>query len=119
MIKNDKVQNKNTEKKSVIKKKVEVVNENIVDLRRKQDVQARNRASSMRARAKRKQWINQLQQSLDESNKVNAKLQLEIKNLRLEISNLKTVLLAHKDCSVTKEMAKSKIFFLLFYFMEI
>ncbi|KAG8042466.1 hypothetical protein G9C98_005100 [Cotesia typhae] len=109
VIKNDKVQNKNTEKKSVIKKKVEVVNENIVDLRRKQDVQARNRASSMRARAKRKQWINQLQQSLDESNKVNAKLQLEIKNLRLEISNLKTVLLAHKDCSVTKEMAKNKI----------
>ncbi|KAH0554164.1 cyclic AMP-dependent transcription factor ATF-2 [Cotesia glomerata] len=109
VIKNDKVQNKNTEKKCVIKKKVEVVNENIVDLRRKQDVQARNRASSMRARAKRKQWINQLQQSLDESNKVNAKLQLEIKNLRLEISNLKTVLLAHKDCSVTKEIAKNKV----------
>ncbi|CAG5095934.1 Similar to Atf2: Cyclic AMP-dependent transcription factor ATF-2 (Rattus norvegicus) [Cotesia congregata] len=109
VIKNDKVQNKNTEKKFLIKKKVEVVNENTVDLRRKQDVQARNRASSMRARAKRKQWINQLQQSLDESNKVNAKLQLEIKNLRLEISNLKTVLLAHKDCSVTKEMAKNKI----------
>ncbi|XP_057329038.1 cyclic AMP-dependent transcription factor ATF-2 [Microplitis mediator] len=104
VIKNDKVQN--NDKKKCLAKKVEDKNEKNIDLSRKKDVQARNRASSMRARAKRKQWINQLQHSLDEANKVNARLQMEISNLRLEVGNLKTILLAHKNCSVTKEMEK-------------
>lgn len=109
MIKNDKV--KNNDKRKCLTKNAEDKNEKNIDLSRKKDVQARNRASSMRARAKRKQWINQLQHSLDEANKVNARLQMEITNLRLEVGNLKTILLAHKNCSVTKEMKKGNSFY--------
>ncbi|XP_015127291.1 cyclic AMP-dependent transcription factor ATF-2 [Diachasma alloeum] len=76
------------------------------DLHKKQDILARNRASSMRARAKRKQWIQQLQKSLNNANELNGALQLEIKSLRSEVMNLKTLLLAHKDCPITKSMEK-------------
>ncbi|XP_063976313.1 cyclic AMP-dependent transcription factor ATF-2 isoform X2 [Diachasmimorpha longicaudata] len=77
------------------------------DLHKKQDILARNRASSMRARAKRKQWVQQLQKSLHNANELNGALQLEIKSLRSEVANLKTLLLGHKDCPITKAMEKA------------
>ncbi|XP_011308093.1 cyclic AMP-dependent transcription factor ATF-2 [Fopius arisanus] len=79
------------------------------DPHKKQDILARNRASSMRARAKRKQWIEQLEKSMQNVNELNTVLQLEIKSLRSEVAKLKTLLLAHKDCPVTKAMDKDII----------
>ncbi|XP_076180459.1 activating transcription factor-2 [Ptiloglossa arizonensis] len=73
---------------------------------KKKDILERNRASSMRARAKRKAWIQQLERTVANVNETNVALQMEIKVLRAEVTKLKTLLLAHKDCAVTKAMQK-------------
>ncbi|XP_012230907.1 cyclic AMP-dependent transcription factor ATF-7 [Linepithema humile] len=77
-----------------------------VDQLKKKDILERNRASSMRARAKRKAWIQDLQRTVTNVNEANAALQMEVKALRVEVAKLKTLLLAHKDCPVTKAMQK-------------
>ncbi|XP_046472484.1 cyclic AMP-dependent transcription factor ATF-2 isoform X1 [Neodiprion pinetum] len=71
---------------------------------KKLDILERNRASSMRARAKRKAWVQQLERSVYNVNEANAALQMEVRALRSEVAKLKTLLLAHKDCPVTKAM---------------
>lgn len=73
---------------------------------KKKDTLERNRASSMRARAKRKAWIQQLERTVTNVNETNVALQMEIKVLRAEVTKLKTLLLAHKDCPVTRAMQK-------------
>ena len=73
---------------------------------KKQEKRERNRASSMRCRAKRKEWIHQLQRTISCANEKNAALQLEIKNLHTGIARLKTLLMAHKDCPSTKAIEK-------------
>jgi len=80
-----------------------------IDQLKKKDILERNRASSMRARAKRKAWIQDLQRTVTNVNEANAALQMEVKVLRTEIAKLKTLLLAHKDCPVTKAMQKGKL----------
>ncbi|XP_011496583.1 PREDICTED: cyclic AMP-dependent transcription factor ATF-2 [Ceratosolen solmsi marchali] len=74
------------------------------NIAKKQAILERNRASSMRARAKRKVWIEQLQQSLRIANESNVTLQTQVKIMQAQITKLKTLLLAHKDCPVTKAM---------------
>lgn len=89
---------------------------------KKKEILERNRASSMRARAKRKAWIQQLERTVANVNETNVALQMEIKVLRTEVAKLKTLLLAHKDCPVTKAMQKGRNnyfqfrFYSLFYF---
>lgn len=80
-----------------------------IDQLKKKDILERNRASSMRARAKRKAWIQQLERNVTNVNEANAALQMEVKALRAEVAKLKTLLLAHKDCPVTKAMQKGKL----------
>lgn len=77
-----------------------------VDQMKKKEILERNRASSMRARAKRKAWIQQLERTVANVNETNVALQMEVKVLRNEVAKLKTLLLAHKDCPVTKAMQK-------------
>lgn len=79
-----------------------------MDQLKKKDILERNRASSMRARAKRKAWIQQLERNVTNVNEANAALQMEVKALRAEVAKLKTLLLAHRDCPVTKAMQKGK-----------
>lgn len=79
------------------------------DQLKKKDILERNRASSMRARAKRKAWIQDLQRTVTNVNETNAALQMEVKALRSEVAKLKTLLLAHKDCPITKAMQKGKL----------
>ncbi|XP_011155212.1 cyclic AMP-dependent transcription factor ATF-2 isoform X1 [Harpegnathos saltator] len=76
------------------------------DQLKKKDILERNRASSMRARARRKAWIQQLERNVTNVNEANAALQMEVKALRAEVAKLKTLLLAHRDCPVTKAMQK-------------
>lgn len=64
----------------------------------------------MRSRAKRKAWIQELQQSLKISNETNATLQCQVKSLQAQVAKLKTLLLAHKDCPVTKAMETGILF---------
>lgn len=77
-----------------------------IDTVKKQAIKERNRASSMRARAKRKAWIEQLQNSLKVANETNTSLHAQLNNLHGQIAKLKALLLAHKDCPVTKAMEK-------------
>ncbi|XP_018312970.1 cyclic AMP-dependent transcription factor ATF-2 isoform X1 [Mycetomoellerius zeteki] len=86
------------EKKEGIKK--------TIDQLKKKDILERNRASSMRARAKRKEWIQELQRTVTNVNEANTALQMEVKTLRKEVARLKALLLTHKDCPVTKAMQK-------------
>lgn len=80
-----------------------------IDENKKQDFLERNRASSMRSRAKRKAWIQQLENTVKCVNEKNASLQMEVSTLRNEVAKLKTLLLAHKDCAITQAMKKGKI----------
>ncbi|XP_033208261.1 cyclic AMP-dependent transcription factor ATF-2 [Belonocnema kinseyi] len=72
----------------------------------KQDILERNRASSMRCRARRKAWIQELETTVKNVNDRNSSLQTEVKSLRSEVAKLKALLLAHKDCPITKAMEK-------------
>lgn len=70
------------------------------DERRKRFLE-RNRAAATRCREKRKIWVQQLEKKADDLSNTNAHLQSEITLLRTEVAQLKSLLLAHKDCPVT------------------
>lgn len=70
------------------------------DERRKRFLE-RNRAAATRCREKRKIWVQQLEKKADDLSNTNAHLQGEITLLRTEVAQLKSLLLAHKDCPVT------------------
>ncbi|XP_078375802.1 uncharacterized protein LOC144659247 [Oculina patagonica] len=70
------------------------------DERRKRFLE-RNRAAATRCREKRKIWVQQLEKKADDLCNTNAHLQSEITLLRTEVAQLKSLLLAHKDCPVT------------------
>ncbi|XP_076284676.1 activating transcription factor-2 isoform X1 [Lasioglossum baleicum] len=102
---NDKSNNSSTNRESNASKK-ENQDKQPLDQVKKKEILERNRASSMRARAKRKAWIQQLERTVSNVNETNVALQMEIKVLRAEVAKLKTILLAHKDCPVTKAIQK-------------
>ena len=52
---------------------------------------------------KRKSWIGSLEKKGEELQDVNVRLQQEVTLLRSEVAQLKTILLAHKDCPVTRQ----------------
>lgn len=66
----------------------------------------RNRAAAMRCREKRKLAIKALEANADEMQKLNDRLQGEVAILRKKVTELKTALLAHKDCPVTLQLKK-------------
>ncbi|GFQ83824.1 cyclic AMP-dependent transcription factor ATF-7 [Trichonephila clavata] len=70
------------------------------DEKRKRSLE-RNRAAATRCREKRKQWITALERKADELANTNTHLQHEVSQLRNEVAQLKSMLLAHKDCPVT------------------
>lgn len=72
------------------------------DEKRKKSLE-RNRAAATRCREKRKMWITALESKADELAHVNTQLQGEVNQLRNEVAQLKTMLLAHKDCPVTMQ----------------
>lgn len=61
----------------------------------------RNRAAANRCRQRKKQWIHDLESKAKELSDTNAQLQHEVTMLRSEVAQLKTMLLAHKDCPIT------------------
>lgn len=83
----------------------QVSNEN---LERKREV---NRAAQTRSRVKKKMIQNQMEKEMRELKAGKRELFLENKRLRQEIITLKTVLLYHQHCSVTRNPEKSKSVF--------
>lgn len=60
----------------------------------------RNRIAALKCRQRKKQWLEELQQKVEQYSSENEKLNQQVISLRDEVIKLKSVLLHHKDCSV-------------------
>lgn len=67
----------------------------------------RNRAAASRCRQKRKVWVSALEKRAEELATSNVTLNGEVSLLRTEVTRLKELLLAHKDCPVTALQKKA------------
>jgi hypothetical protein len=56
----------------------------------------------LKCRQRKKQWLNNLQAKVEFLTSDNERLQLQSESLKEEIVNLKTLLLAHKECPVAQ-----------------
>ena len=62
-----------------------------------------SRVAALKCRQRKKQWLANLQQKVETYGSENDHLLGQISQLREEVVNLKTLLLAHKDCPVTQQ----------------
>ncbi|XP_026870717.2 cyclic AMP-responsive element-binding protein 5 [Electrophorus electricus] len=69
----------------------------------------RNRAAASRCRQKRKIWVLSLEKKAEELTHTNLQLQNEVTLLRSEVTQLKQILLAHKECPVTTRQRVSQV----------
>ncbi|RKP34515.1 hypothetical protein BJ085DRAFT_881, partial [Dimargaris cristalligena] len=58
----------------------------------------RNRIAALKCRQRKKQWLNNLQNTLDLYSVENDKAEKQMQLLREEVLHLKTLLVAHKEC---------------------
>ncbi|CAO3684343.1 unnamed protein product [Rhizopus microsporus] len=72
-----------------------------VDEQRRQFLE-RNRIAALKCRQRKKQWLADLQHRVEFLATDNEQLQTQATLLREEVINLKTLLLAHKDCKVAQ-----------------
>ena len=70
----------------------------------------RNRAAASRCRAKKKQWVDNLEKKSKDMETVNSNLQQEVVMLRSEVQQLKSILIAHKDCPLIVHHTKGRPF---------
>jgi ATF/CREB family transcription factor len=61
----------------------------------------------LKCRQRKKQWLANLQQKVEIFSSENDQLSQQISALRDEIVNLKTVLIAHKDCPISQQQGLS------------
>ena len=66
----------------------------------------RNRAAASRCRARKKHWVDTLDKKAKELEMLNTSLQQEVILLRAEVQQLKSILLAHKDCPLMGKPGK-------------
>jgi len=59
--------------------------------------------AALKCRQRKKQWLANLQNKVEMYSSENDALTAQITQLREEVVNLKTLLLAHKDCPVTQQ----------------
>lgn len=59
--------------------------------------------AALKCRQRKKQWLANLQNKVEMFSTENDNLTSQISQLREEVVNLKTLLLAHKDCPVTQQ----------------
>ncbi len=62
-----------------------------------------DRVAALKCRQRKKQWLANLQTKVEMYGTENDNLTAQISQLREEVVNLKTLLLAHKDCPVTQQ----------------
>ena len=63
--------------------------------------------AALKCRQRKKQWLANLQQKVEIFSSENDNLTAQINHLREELVNLKTLLLAHKDCPVSQQQGIS------------
>jgi len=74
----------------------------MTDEEKRKNFLERNRVAALKCRQRKKQWLANLQQKVEIYSSENDALSAQISQLREEVVNLKTLLLAHKDCPVTQ-----------------
>ncbi|RDW91265.1 hypothetical protein BP5796_02430 [Coleophoma crateriformis] len=75
----------------------------MTDEEKRKNFLERNRVAALKCRQRKKQWLQNLQTKVEMFSSENDALSAQISQLREEVVNLKTLLLAHKDCPVTQQ----------------
>lgn len=75
----------------------------MTDEEKRKNFLERNRVAALKCRQRKKQWLANLQNKVEMFSSENDALTQQISQLREEVVNLKTLLLAHKDCPVTQQ----------------
>ncbi|KAK4464014.1 transcription factor atf1 [Cladorrhinum samala] len=75
----------------------------MTDEEKRKNFLERNRVAALKCRQRKKQWLQNLQSKVELYSNENDALSQQITQLREEVVNLKTLLLAHKDCPVTQQ----------------
>ncbi|KAJ6440387.1 bZIP transcription factor [Purpureocillium lavendulum] len=75
----------------------------MTDEEKRKNFLERNRVAALKCRQRKKQWLANLQNKVEMFSSENDALTQQITQLREEVVNLKTLLLAHKDCPVTQQ----------------
>ncbi|KAL2256316.1 hypothetical protein VTK26DRAFT_1856 [Humicola hyalothermophila] len=75
----------------------------MTDEEKRRNFLERNRVAALKCRQRKKQWLANLQSKVEMFSSENDALTAQITQLREEVVNLKTLLLAHKDCPVTQQ----------------
>ncbi|CAG8982826.1 hypothetical protein HYALB_00006635 [Hymenoscyphus albidus] len=73
----------------------------MTDEEKRKNFLERNRVAALKCRQRKKQWLANLQQKVEIFSSENDQLSQQISSLREEVVNLKTILMAHKDCPVS------------------
>lgn len=74
----------------------------MTDEEKRRNFLERNRQAALKCRQRKKQWLANLQAKVEYLTNDNETLQNQAQSLREEILNLKTLLLAHKDCPIAQ-----------------
>ncbi|KAL1962088.1 hypothetical protein VTN77DRAFT_616 [Rasamsonia byssochlamydoides] len=74
----------------------------MTDEEKRRNFLERNRVAALKCRQRKKQWLANLQAKVEIFTTENDALTATVTQLREEIVNLKTLLLAHKDCPVSQ-----------------
>ncbi|KAI9778435.1 MAG: hypothetical protein M1839_008081 [Geoglossum umbratile] len=74
----------------------------MTDEEKRKNFLERNRVAALKCRQRKKQWLANLQAKVEIFSSENDALSAQVTQLREEIVNLKTILLAHKDCPVSQ-----------------
>ncbi|EPS44694.1 hypothetical protein H072_1333 [Dactylellina haptotyla CBS 200.50] len=77
-------------------------NRKMTDEEKRKNFLERNRVAALKCRQRKKQWLANLQAKVEYYGAENDALTAQVTNLREEILTLKTLLLAHKDCPVSR-----------------
>ncbi|KAJ9296776.1 transcriptional regulator family: bZIP [Paecilomyces variotii] len=77
-------------------------NKKMTDEEKRRNFLERNRVAALKCRQRKKQWLANLQAKVEVFTSENDALTATVTQLREEIVNLKTLLLAHKDCPVSQ-----------------
>ncbi|KAF2475273.1 uncharacterized protein BDR25DRAFT_214078 [Lindgomyces ingoldianus] len=73
----------------------------MTDEEKRKNFLERNRVAALKCRQRKKQWLTNLQAKVEIYSTENDALTATVGQLREEVVNLKTLLLAHKDCPVS------------------
>lgn len=77
-------------------------NQHHQDKEKREQFLERNRQAALKCRQRKKKWLEELQQLVEFLSTDNEQLQTQANCLREEVLNLKTLLLAHVDCTVAQ-----------------